>query len=658
MKKTLLLPAFTILFIVSYGQNFHWAKSIGTTPGNDVGKSIAIDAAGNVYTTGYFTGITDFDPGAGSTNLTSAGGTDIFILKLDAGGNLLWAKGIGSPGDDQGISLTLDASANVYVTGSFTGTADFDQGAAITNLTSAGSTDIFVLKLDAAGNFAWAKSMGGTTGDAGYSVTVDLTGNVYTTGFFSGTADLDPGSGTASFSSIKGSNDIFISKLDAAGNFLWAKGFGDVSGDYGRSITVDPSGNVYLTGSFSGLIVFNISPGNFVLTSNGSSDIFILKFTGNGAFGWGKNLGGSAADTGYSIKLDASGNVYTTGSFSGTADFDPDIAISNNITSAGGTDIFISKLDATGNFVSAKTIGGAGNDCAYSLCTDGFNNVYTAGSFNGTVDFDNGPLTHNITSAGSNDIFILKCDATGNFTTAKTMGGAGDDIAWAMAADNGGFIYTTGIYNGTADFDPGTGNYNLTSSGGSDLFISKLGPTSGLPVTLLNFEVFKNLNDARLTWQTSSELNSDKFEIEKSTDGLHFEKTGEVKAAGNSNTIQTYHFIDKNAGTNFGQKLFYRFLQFDLDGKFVYSPVRSINFKQDGKGIGVFPNPSHKIITITSANPKPGSTYIITDEKGRKVLNGSLNDAATPVDISHLVNGIYFINISEPGNKTVKIIKQ
>jgi hypothetical protein len=167
MKKffyvLLLLLAFIGCYTPAKAQNldFAWAKGIGATDGDDRAYSIAVDAAGNVYTTGYFEGTADFDPSAGVFNLTSAGSVDIFVSKLDASGNFVWAKAMGGTSIDQATSIAVDASNNVYTTGYFYNTADFDPSAGVANLTSAGSGDIFVSKLDASGNFVWAKAMGG-----------------------------------------------------------------------------------------------------------------------------------------------------------------------------------------------------------------------------------------------------------------------------------------------------------------------------------------------------------------------------------------------------------------------------------------------------------------------------------------------------------------
>jgi len=474
-KTTTLLFAFFIGIFTSNAQIYQWAKSKGGTS-FDAGYFIAVDGSGNVYTTGLFKGTVDFDPGAGTNNLTSVGGEDIFISKLDAAGNFLWAKSMGGTIDDRGTSIVVDASGNVYTSGYFQGIADFDPGAGTSNLTSTGSWDIFILKLDAAGNFLWAKNMGGIIGDRGNSMAVDGSGNVYTTGLFQGTGDFDPGAGTSNLTSA-GDYDIFISKLNASGNFLWAKSMGGTSFEGGYSIAVDGSGNVYTTGFFQGTVDIDPGAGTSNFTSAGSYDIFISKLDTAGNFLWAKSMGATIDDRGYSIAVDGSANVYTTGLFHGTVDFDPG-AGTNNLTSAGSEDIFISKLDAAGNFLWAKSMGGTSTDISTAIAVDGSGNIYTTGYFYGTADFDPGAGTSNLTSVGNYDIFISKLDAAGNFLWAKSMGGTIGDRGYSIAVDGSGNVYTTGYFNGTADFDPGAGTSNLTSAGLEDIFISKLDLTS------------------------------------------------------------------------------------------------------------------------------------------------------------------------------------
>ncbi|MBW8050176.1 MAG: T9SS type A sorting domain-containing protein [Cytophagales bacterium] len=176
-----------------------------------------MDASGNAYITGDFYGTADFDPGAGVQNLTSVGVRDIFFAKYDANGNYLWAKSIGGTSADFGNSIATNASGNAYITGFFYGTADFDPGAGVQNLTPVGINDIFFAKYDANGNYLWAKSIGSTSNDAGYSIATDAFGNAYITGFFVATADFDPGAGVQNLTPVGGS-DIFFAKYQDSGS--------------------------------------------------------------------------------------------------------------------------------------------------------------------------------------------------------------------------------------------------------------------------------------------------------------------------------------------------------------------------------------------------------------------------------------------------------
>jgi hypothetical protein len=484
-----------------------WALQMGGSS-SDNGTSITVDATGNVYTTGSFFGTVDFDPGAGTFNLTSVGSGDIFISKLDVLGNFVWAVQMGGANNDDGRSIAVDASGNIYTTGRFVGIADFDPGAGTFNLTSAGSDDIFISKLDASGNFVWAKQMGETSFDIGISITLDASGNVYSTGYFFGTVDFDPGAG--SFNLTASSHDIYISKLDAVGNFLWAKQMGGNSIDFGLSIVVDASGNIYTSGHFRDTADFDPGAGTANLTSAGDQDIFVSKLDASGNFVWVKQLGGIDSDGAQSMAVDVSGNVFTAGYFKGTADFDPG-AGTFDFTSAGDYDIFVSKLDASGNFVWAKQMGGSSYDEASEITVDSAGNVYTAGGFTETVDFDPGTGTFDLTSAGGIDVFINKLDATGNFVWAVQMGSTKTDFCLSIALDNAGNVHSTGYFEETVDFDPGIGTFDLTSAGAFDIFVQKL---SSAPVVISenilfnDVKIYPNPTDGEVTLDLGSITNA------------------------------------------------------------------------------------------------------------------------------------------------------
>lgn len=471
-----------------------WAKKIGGN-GYDVCNSITTDEKGNIYATGEFSSSSvDFDPGPGVFNL-SASGTNIFVSKFDSLGNFVWAQSIDGNNNKDARSITIDLYGSVYITGQFAGTTDFDPSNGIHNLTSNGNYDIFICKLDSSGNFKWACQIGGILDEQGLSISIDNFGNVYTIGYFDGNVDFDPGSGIFNLTS-NGLNDIFICKINSSGNFLWAKQFGSLGYDGGTSIVTDQLGNVYSTGTFSGIIDFDPDSGIFNLTSTGGADIFLSKLDSSGNFLWAKNIGGlSSDDVGQFLTVDTIGNLYVTGQFWGTVDFNPDTT-SYNLTSAGNADIFVSKFDLFGNFVWAKQIGGPSHDFSYSMIIDNTQSIYITGEFQGVSDFDPDTLSYNLSSFGSWDVFIFKLDAFGHFVWAEQIGGVGDDHEGSVAIDNIGNIYIAGYFNGTADFDPGAGVFNMTSLGFVDIFIEKFRQQvvgiSEDPFSISSFNVFPN----------------------------------------------------------------------------------------------------------------------------------------------------------------------
>lgn len=468
--RAILFFVFSLLFHFSgITQNFQWAQAMGGI-NYESGNSIALDASGNVYTTGYFQGTADFDPGAGTFILASAGGSsDIFISKLDASGNFLWAKSMGGTGYDEARSIKVDGAGNVYVLGYFEDVVDFDPNVGIVNLTSAGGSDIFLCKFDPSGNLIWAKAIGGIDYDEGYAIALDGADKVYATGGFGGSVDFDPNAGTFYLVSAGGS-DIFISKLDSAGNFLWANAMGGPYWDVGYSITIDGMANVLTTGYFQDVADFDPGAGIHTINSNGGDDVFISKFDASGNFLWANAMGGTNSDRGNSIATDGAGDVYITGQLGGYYS-----SSKGPFNQTASDDIFISKLDVSGSFLWTDTIGGMYFDAGRSIALDGAGNVYITGYFEDIADFNPDTGTFNLTSAGYRDIFILKIDTSGNFLWAKAMGGADWDEVRSVATDGAGNIYTTGYFYQTADFDPNPVMFNLISSGGSDIFVSKLG---------------------------------------------------------------------------------------------------------------------------------------------------------------------------------------
>lgn len=475
MKTTLLILsiAFTLLFNAN-AQNFEWAKD---AKGNifSQGSSIAYDAAGNVYVTGAFYDTVDFDPNVGVFNLISNGTSDIYVLKLDALGNFIWAKSVGGASQDQANSLYVDEGGDVYITGFFSNSVDFDPGVGMYNLVSNGLKEVFVLKLNSLGDFVWAKQFGGVENDEGNDITVDENRFVYVTGIFSDTADFDPGASVSNLIS-NGGFDGFVLKLLPSGDLNWVKSVGGTNNDdRSLALDLDSNNNIYITGYYREVVDFDPGVGTVSLTSNGMRDCYILKLDALGDFIWVKTIGGGAQDYGKDIIIDdATGNVFVTGEFQFTVDFDPGAGTAN-LVSNGILDAYVLKLNTNGDYVWAKNYGGNSLENSISISLDPDGNIYTTGNFYGTADFDPGVGVSNLIASGSSaDIFVLKLNNIGDYVWAGKIGETGDDLGYSIAVDDACNIYTTGYFFDTADFDPGIGTSLLNNNGIGRMYSLKL----------------------------------------------------------------------------------------------------------------------------------------------------------------------------------------
>ena len=635
MKKVFLFFAAIIssLLVQSQSPTFMWAKGLCGSSQN-AGYDIAIDPLGNVYTIGSFEGTGDFDPGAGVFNLTPSGAKDIFISKLDAFGNFVWAKKIGGNLYNIGLSITLDANGNLYATGSFKGTTDFDPGAGIFNLTSPNYEDIFILKLDASGNFLWVKGMGGILSDNGSSIALDTFGNMYISGYFDGTADFDPGAGTYTLSSAAGC--VFIAKLNSSGSFIWAKNMGGNSNDGAFSIALDAFGNVVTTGVFYGTRDFDPGAGIFNLTSAGYKDQFVSKLDTSGNFIWAKKMGGTLSDIGYSIATDSLGNIYTTGMFEGTPDFDPGPSI-YNLASSGSIDVFVSKLDGSGNFVWAKNMGGTSIDVGAALTLDASGNIYITGSFEGTADFDPGAGTFTLISGGGKDIFISKLNAIGNFVWAKNMGGSLLAHGSSVSVDSSGYVYTTGFFSNLVDFDPGAAIFNLAASGAGGSFIHKMNQCAP----------FVNINSTAVLLCAGSSAT-----LTATGANNYLWNTGATTASiVVSPTISTTYTV---TGIDPNECFTSQTINITVN---ICTALTSSNLENGH--VNIYPNPSIGILNIEINDKNETVSVQLTNTLGQIVLNEKINYNHSAFDISHLPGGFYFIKmISDLRKQAFKLVKE
>ncbi|MHA1776872.1 MAG: SBBP repeat-containing protein [Promethearchaeota archaeon] len=388
-----------------------------------------------------------------------------------------WAQTWGGSDEDFGFDIAVDNLGNSYITGYFKGTVDFDPGPGREVYTANGDGDTFLSKFNSNGEFEWTRTWGGSQDyeyenyDSGEGVAVDTLGNIYVTGYYWGFVDFDPGPGE----DYHGSQDIdaFLSKFNSAGEFQWARTWGEEDDDYGCRVATDDLGNIYVTGSFSG-------------TYEKPRSSFLSKYNSEGESEWIKIWSGKGYSQyceGLAVTTDKVSNIYVTGYFEGTVDFDPSSGIDEH-NSNGLYDVFLSKFDSTGHFHWARTWGGEDDydeNVGLGVATDNSNSIYVTGYFEGNADFDPGSGTEYHTSNGYRDIFLSKFNPGGDFQWARTWGGTEErDLGWAVAIDNSGYIQVTGSFARTVDFDPGAGVEERTAKGiwaRSDIFLSRFNST-------------------------------------------------------------------------------------------------------------------------------------------------------------------------------------
>jgi hypothetical protein len=380
----------------------------------------------------------------------------------------LWtsAYAIGAGDYDFCRGIGTDNSDNIYIGGLFSATVDFDPGPGVVYGAATGFIAYYIASYNDNGTLRWLRTMGGngTSIDMDAFAT-DANGNVYVSGYFFGTLDFDGTAGTDIHSSAAGAFDIFLTKYDSAGNYQFTLTFPGTSFfNLGKSITTDAAGNIYLCGYFSGDVDFDPTAGQVQLYGAGFKDIFIAKYTSNGLLQWVKQIGNADDQTAFDMAVSASGSLYITGSFDGTLDFNPGSGV-NNFISQGNSDIFILKLDNAGNYIWNKQIGNTDIDEGHKLTLGVNDEIYVTGFFGWTVDFDPGPAMSTLTSAGSDDIFILKIDTTGSFEWARSIGSGNLDEGIDIRTLANGDVCTYILFRDAADVDPGNGVNFFTPSG-------------------------------------------------------------------------------------------------------------------------------------------------------------------------------------------------
>lgn len=455
--------------------SWQWASALSSS-NNEKGWDVAYDKTSNTaYLAGSFEG--GLSSILGSTFASTAGGKDGIIAKYDLQGNPIWAIKIGGSSDDEVKSIAVDPFGDVYVTGYFSATADFDPSSSSYTLSPSGTMDGFLAKYSPAGTLVWATRFGGSGADDVWKLYVDSSA-IYLTGSYNGTATFySTNSSTKTTNAVQGKNNFFGAKYDLNGVINWVLSAGSSEDDEGLDVVADKN-KVFFTGSYErNLTIYNSSGSgttSLPIKNQDKSDVFVICCNQSGNVVWATNAASQDIDEGHGIAQDAN-NVYVTGSFrNNSIDFPyPSPVITKN--NSGGTDIFIAciaKNNGSYQWVSAQTGSGNSDEEGYEIDVAQNGNIIVAGYFKNTLAFSSFGGT-NLTSNGNEDIFVSGYDNSGNFLWAQKGGSNSSDFPHGISVSPAGEIFLAGEYGSAATF----GQSVLPNGSGVNMFIAKLGCT-------------------------------------------------------------------------------------------------------------------------------------------------------------------------------------
>jgi hypothetical protein len=695
-----LLLSFTSL--LSFSQDFDWAKSLGGTD-SDSTIAVVVDNLSSVYTVGNFSGTADLNPDSIiKYELTSGGLQDIFIQKTDAFGDFMWAKKIGGEGIDKIAAIKI-LNNKIYIFGSFQNTVVFGNETKKSN----GLSDCFLAELDTAANFVWVKTFGTSQNDVLKSAEVTNEG-IFLVGEFSG-----------SIEQLSGDYSMLIQKLTLTGNVVWTKSLGSGRKINGNSVAVDGNGSLYIAGFFNGeKLDFNPSiQKDSLLTSEKipntslfTDDIFILKLDALGDFKWVRKIGSASSDAALSVYLKSDFFV-VTGFYQGS---NTDFGNSKKLTSTGKEDFFISKYDLNGTCLWVKGVGGPKTDIGRSIYVDVNNNVYVVGSFQdnlGTtgVDFNPGSGIFYLKSEKSINAFYLKLKENGEFDFAGSYGGSGVDQATFVSVDKMQDVMIVGNFENTATFD----SRGLVSRGKSDVFILKTIKNKkktvivkynlgGINPDSVKFELqvsgrdlgnFKWRKDNDVLVGSNHAVNGDENTVlidsiqgsgdvyaSISCSNFYLSDSSEIWYLPSLEELK-WMYQNKEILGGFKEGTYWTSTENDLskataisfvDGSVVTElkskrnyvrPVRKLAKSEVGlyvnlmHGVSIYPNPATSFINVELSNIDNNASLTLVTVAGEQVYHNQINNQSVMIPLTGIAKGVYILNYSsDEGSFNTKFV--
>jgi hypothetical protein len=539
---------------------------------------------------------------------------------------LVYSTYIGGSGYDYGRGIAVDGSGNAYVTG-YTKSTNYDVTAGAFQTTPGGGSfyDVFVTKLNASGSgLVYSTYIGGSDDDFGYGIAVDGSGNAYVTGRTKST-NYDVTAGAFQTTHGGGYNDVFVTKLNASGSSLvYSTYLGGSGDDFGYGIAVDGSGNAYVTGETYSTD-YDVTPGAFQTTYGGGTlDVFVTKLNASGSgLVYSTYIGGSNGDGRSLIAVDGSGNAYVTGETWST-DYDVTPGAFQT-TKEGGSDVFVTKLNASGSgLVYSTYIGGSNNDYGRAIAVDGSGNAYVTGE-TGSTDYDVTAGAFQTTIVGGYaDVFVTKLNASGSGLVYSTyIGGSNADWGNGIAVDGSGNAYVTGQTTSN-DYDVTAGAFQTTHGGSNDVFVTKL-----------------NASGSGLVYSTY--IGGSSYDL-----GLAIAVDGSGNAYVTGKTMSTNYDVTAGAFQTGGGGNYYDVFVTKLD--MLASAVEDYA-NEEFPLFSVYPNPSYGTFTLQT---EQGGVFEILDITGR-LLNTYTIKNHTETIHTNLPTGTYFIREKASG-ATQKLI--
>lgn len=670
------------------GPVYQWATRFGNA-NNDRPEGFKLDIAGNLYMSGVANNswyIRKFSPNGATTWSVLAYATDIEV----------------------------DNASNIYAFGLFSGTIDADPGPGVLSFTAVGGNDLIVYKFDTNGSLIWAKQIFGSSTERAEGMEQDNQGNLYLTGSYRGTLDVDPGPAVNNYTATGSQGDAFLIKLDSNGLYKWARDFKGTYLTVGYYVEMSPSGHLYLTGTINDVTDLDPGPGviSYSTTGINDHDAFICKLDTIGNFYWAKVISTPGHEVFHRAVFPSSGNILLSGIYTGSIDIDPGAAVLTLTTPTGSDrNFFICELTPNGTLNWATGIGGAGTDWCGPITLNPMDEMYIPGAFTGTTDLVPGPGTFSFSSNGANDFFIGKWSPGGTLKWAKKIGGTGNESPYELRLNSNGDIFIYGTFNAVTDFNPDAGVANLTSAGNDDTFLARYCTTPDHPGTISGnynlcagtsgvFSVAPQFNAQSFIWTVPSGWtgNSTSASITLTAGNSGNISVAAVNACGatNSSSIFIITAPSVSVSSSTGTLCAGETVTLEATGASTYSWSNAMNgssiiFVADVSSVyiatgtssagcigtaslqitvdpctglavenlsdkfNIYPNPTNGIINFYAIH---NSNFKVVNILGETVMSFEVVEPKTIVDISILTSGIYFVRNEKTGfSQRIALIK-